>query len=202
MCQEENSPSVTLLVSRSKALTRTIAWGAPAVICATVSFVLFSRLDLTPSGLTNRLVEFSIAICLLPVAVAAIWLTVVAARWFALAVWPGRLGVFAGPESLELRFGSFGTHRFDADRLNMAYPFEQDLDASECGVEAFLPEEKQRETLLPQITFPGEKTPINQSILRFVAPPEIEAAAALRSWIESQQARHAQSGRTQEKEES
>lgn len=201
MSEEPNIPIVVLPVSRTKALTRAIAWGAPAVVCALVTVGMFGRINLAPSGLSNRLVEYCLALCTLPVAVGAAAFGVLATRWFLLAVWPGKLGVFAGPKELILRLGSFGTRRFDADRLDVKYPFELELDVSECGVEDFLPEEEQRATLVPRITFPGVKEPIRLTILRFADLAESEIATTIRPWVEARRShRSTDESETQEVE--
>ena len=178
-------------VSRTKALTRTVAWGAPAAVCSVAGVAIYRGLSFAPTGMHNRLVEYSIAVCLLPIACAGAVFTFLAVRWFLLAVWPGSLGIFADEDGLLLRLGSFGTRRFDAARLDVKYPFEQEWDVSDSSVEAFLPEERQRSTLLPRITCSGSSETINFTILRFVGMMESDAAAALRPWVEAWQARHA-----------
>ncbi len=182
---------VMLGVSRTKALTRTAAWGAPAAACSVAGVAMYRGLSFAPSGMYNRLVEYSVAVCLLPIVCAGAVFAILAVRWLMLAVWPRGVGIFADDDGLLLRLGSFGTRRFDAASLDVKYPFEQDGDLSESSVEAFLPEEQQRSTLLPLITCPGSSEPINFTILRFSGMMESDAAAALRPWVEAWQARYA-----------
>lgn len=191
-------PVVTLGVSRTKALTRTAAWGAPAAACSVAGVAVYRGLSFAPSGMYNRLVEYSVAVCLLPIVCAGAVFAILAVRWLLLAVWPGSVGIIADEGGLLLRLGPFGTRRFDAASLDVKYPFEQDGDIGESSVEAFLPEEQQRSTLLPRITCPGRhglpagsSEPINFTILRFGGLLESDAAAALRPWVEAWQARHA-----------
>ena len=184
-------PVVMLAVSRVKALTRTAVWGAPAAICSVSGVAIYQGLSFAPSGMYNRLVEYSIAVCLLPIVCAGAVFAFLAVRWFLLAVWPRGVGIIADEDGLVLRLGSFGTRRFDAARLDVKYPFEQDGDLCDSTFEAFLPEEQQRSTLLPRITCPGSSEPINFTILRFVGMMENDAAAVLRPWVEAWQARHA-----------
>lgn len=199
MSPPEKDSSVTLGVSRVKALTRTAVWGAPATVCALVGVTMFERLRLAPSGMYNRLVEYSVAACTIPIVCAGAVFAFLAVRWLLLAVWPRGVGILADEDGLVLRLGSFGTRRFDAARLDVRYPFETAGDLSENSVEAFLPEEQQRSTLLPRITCPGSPEPINFTILRFVGMMEKDAAAAMRPWVDTWQARYAaQVGSTSE----
>ena len=184
-------PVVMLGVSRTKALTRTAAWGAPAAVCSVAGVAMYRGLSFAPSGMYNRLVEYSVAVCLLPIVCAGAVFAILAVRWFLLAVWPGSVGIIADDDGILLRLGSFGTRRFDAAGLEVKYPFEQDEDIGESTVEAFLPEEQQRSTLLPRMTCPSSSEPINFTILRFTGMMEGEAAAALRPWVEAWQARYA-----------
>ena len=185
-------------VSRTKALTRTAAWGAPAAVCSVAGVAIYRGLSFAPSGMYNRLVEYSVAVCLLPIVCAGAVFAILAVRWFLLAVWPGSVGIIADDDGMLLRLGSFGTRRFASAHLEVKYPFEQDEETGESTVEAFLPEEQQRSTLLPRITCPGRHSlhagssePINFAILRFTGMMEGEAAAALRPWVEAWQARYA-----------
>ena len=133
-------------VSRTKALTRTAAWGAPAAVCSVAGVAIYRGLSFAPSGMYNRLVEYSVAVCLLPIVCAGAVFAILAVRWFLLAVWPGSVGIIADDDGMLLRLGSFGTRRFAAAHLEVKYPFEQDEETGESTVEAFLPEEQQRST--------------------------------------------------------
>lgn len=189
---------VTLRVSRVKALTRTVAWSAPATVCALLSIGIarllvgvYGRLGFATSGMSNRFVAYSLAICMIPIVCAGVVFLFLTLRWFLLAVWPGTLGIFGDDQGLLLRLGSFGTRRLESARLDVKYPFELEEDMAESSVEAFLPEEQQRATLLPRITYPDAAEPINHTILRFVGMMEHDAAAAIRPWVDSWQVRNA-----------
>ena len=190
MPQTNKALSITLGVSRVKALARTAAWGAPATVCALISVAMYGRLRLAPSGMYNRLVEYSLAACTIPIVCAGVIFAFLAVRWFLLALWPGVVGIIANEEGLLLRLGSFGTRHLAASGLDIRYPFELEVDDGETSVEAFLPEEQQFSTLLPRILTPGVSEPVNFTILRFIALSEADAAAALRPWVEAWQNRY------------
>lgn len=192
MSKIKKKDSALLRVSRVKALTRTAEWGAPAAVFALLCVAVFGRLGLGASSISGRLVAYSLVFCLIPIVIADLFFVFLTLRWFLLAVWPGPLGIFGDDNGLYLRLGPFGTKRFESTRLDVRYPFEQEEELEECSVEAFLPEERQRATLLPRITFPGAGEPINRTILRFAGMMEPDAAAAIRPWVDRWQATHLQ----------
>lgn len=174
-----------LTVCRSRALVRGLTWLVPAAILGAATVFVFGGLEFAPSGVSNRLVEYSLAVVALPLPVAGAYAAFLALRWFALGLWPRRLGIFAAPEHLQFRLGPFGTRTFDARRLTIRYPFELADDEDDAAFESFLPQETQVETLLPRITHPQSKRPLNQVILRFATGSEIDMARALRPAIEA-----------------
>lgn len=186
--------TVTLPVSRVKALTRTVAWGAPTAVGALLCLGVYGRLSLAAFGVSGRLVEYSLVVCMIPMALAEGAFAFLTLRWLLLALWPGTLGIFGDDEGMLLRLGSFGTRRYESARLDIKYPFEQEQDTEGSSVEAFLPEEQQRATLLPSMVHPDATEPINHTILRFVSMMEPDAAAEIRPWVDRWQARHTAPG--------
>lgn len=161
-------------------------WWMPAIILAAVAWEIFRRLNFQRSAVSNRLVDYCVAVVALPIIVAALVCAFHGLRWALLTVWPGRLGVYAERDALVLRLGPFGVRRYDLARLEVRYPFEllDDADAAEdAGFEAYLPVEEQMATLLPRITHPNSDEPLNWVVLRFVSGPEAGVAAALRPAI-------------------
>ncbi len=186
--EAERRPRVHLPVARARGLTRALAWSAPAAVLSIASVLVYVELDFSPSGISNRLVDYGLALCVLPFGVFGIYCAYQAIRWLLLFVWPGTLGVFADEDALVLRLGSFGVRYYEASDIDVRYPFELDSDLEDGGFEAFLPEEQQRDTLLPRIAHPKAAGPINIDILRFTGVSEVEAARTLRPVIDSWQA--------------
>ena len=181
----ETKDKLCLSVARGRVLVRGLLWAVGAVLVGFGVLTVVSGLDFKPTGVSNRLVEYSIAAVLIPFGAGAIWCAVTAVRWMLLAAWPGAVGVFVGADALVLRLGPWGTRRLEWDSLDVRYWFEHDPDELEGLVEAFLPEEVQRAQFLPQIRCPGESESINRMLLRTTGRSEQEAADALRDALAS-----------------
>lgn len=185
-CLQHDDQVVRVPVARSRSMTRAVFWWMPAIILAAVAWELFRRLNFHWSAVSTRLVDYSVAVVALPIVVAALVCGFHGVRWALLAVWPGRIGVYAERDALILRLGPFGVRRYDLARLEVRYPFEALDDANgaeDADFEAYLPVDEQMATLLPRITHPNSDEPLNWVVLRFVSGPEACVAAALRPAI-------------------
>ncbi len=181
----QSDPDAILLpVSRTRALTRALVWGVPTVLLSATTALIYRDLHFVPSSVSNRLVEYSVAIIALPMPLAALWTACKALRWLLFAGWPGSLGIVASSSQLRFSLGSFGRMTFDADRLELRYPFELADDEDDASFESFLPEEQQRATLLPRISHPDLRAPLNRTILRFALADEFDAVRILRPMID------------------
>lgn len=178
------SEIVVLSVSRGRAASRALLCSVPAILLGITTILIYTRLNFVPTGVSNRLVEFSIAAISLPIPLMALWTTLKSLRWLLLALWPASLAVVANYDSLTLRLGPFGARTYDAPRLEVRYAFELSQDEEGGGFEAFLPEEEQRSRLLPRILHPDARGPLQRVILRFVKEPESDAARTLRPIID------------------
>jgi hypothetical protein len=181
---------VVLSVARARAASRALVCSVPAFLLTMTTVLIYGRLNFVPTGVSNRLVDYSIAAISLPIPLIAVWTALKALRWLLLAVWPARLGVVADADNLTLHFGPFGNRTYDAPRLDVRYPFELSQDADGGGFEAFLPEDEQRAKLLPRILHPDAREPLSRVILRLVKDSEPDAARALRSTIDRWRSRH------------
>ena len=170
---------VVLPVARARAASRALVCSVPAVLLTMTTILIFGRLNFVPTGISNRLVEYSIAAISLPIPLLAVLTALRAMRWLLLALWPAPVAVVAEVDSLTLRLGPFGTRTYDAARLDVRYPFELSQDADGGGFEAFLPEDEQRAKLLPRILYPAAREPLNRVILRLVKESEPDATWAL-----------------------
>lgn len=176
----EATDDLCLPVARGRVFVRGLLWALGALLVGLGVLTVVASLDFKPTGVSNRLVEYSIAAVLIPFLAGAIWCAVTAVRWMILAGWPSAVGVFVGGDALALRLGPWGTRRYAWDSLDVRYWFEHDPDDLAGMVEAFLPEEVQRAQFLPQICRNGESESINRMVLHRTGRSEQEAADALR----------------------
>lgn len=172
--------TVLIPVSRLRAWSRALLRAVVAALLAVTTSLAYGRLSFAPTGTNNRIVDYSILVLVLPVALFAVVCTFSSARWLLLACWPGRLGVFASADELILRLGPFGTQRFAAAGLELRYPFELSMDAADGVFEALLPEEEQLARFLPRIRHPNARDSLDRKILRFSCGTEDRIATTLR----------------------
>jgi len=176
--------TVVLSVSRTRAATRGLLCLVPALLLGAVTFAIYSRLQFVPTAISNRLVDYSIAVALLPCSIFTLFFGFRAVRWLLLSCWPGEVAINADETALTLRLGPFGTRVYDTVQLDAKYPFEQSGDFEDGGFEAYLPEEEQRTKFLPYLTHPAAREPLHRTILRFAVGTEPDAAVALRPIID------------------
>ena len=138
-------------VSRSRAalrsLPRLLAAGAAAVLIGSI----WGRLRFTPTGASNRIVDYAWAIALLPVGLVALWLAASGLRWLLLAGWPRPVAFLGRRRELTLDLGPFGHHRLDAARMSVRYAHELDPEEGGDPFETFEDPELQERTRLPHI---------------------------------------------------
>ena len=176
--------AVRLPLARGRAATRALIRGAPAMLLLAASEIVFPELRFASTGATNAIVDWSIALAALPLAVVGVGCAIAALRWALTACWPSSLGIVADADSLEFRLGPFGNRIYDAARLDVKYLFELSTDGEEEGYEAFLPEEEQMSRFLPRITHSTSRECLNALILRFTDGDESAAATAFRPVLE------------------
>ena len=185
MANDDQQWIAVLLVSRGRAVGRALLWLVLGSVLALASFTIYSSMDWGTNGSSSRLVTLSIALAALPVPCIAVATLVAGVRWLAFGCWPGSVGVFASKTDLHLRLGPFGTNAYDAASLDVHYPFDMPVDLEEEGFEAFLPANEQMRRFLPRLAHPQATGRIVQRILRYIAPDEQTAAAALRPAVDA-----------------
>jgi len=179
----ERNPTVHLKIDRGRSLGKAFLWMPLTGLTGLLAYLICRDLPFTTTGTSNRLVEYAIALIALPLPVLSAWSAWKALQWLTFTLWPGTLEIQASERGLVLQLGPFGTRRFDAARLVVKYPFELSADLDGGGFEAFLPEERQRSTLLPGILHPDSPKPLNHEILRFSSLDETRVAGTLRACI-------------------
>lgn len=175
---------IVLPVSRGRAFFRAAVWAVPAVILGAAVTIIYGRLDFIPSGVSNRLVDYAVALATSPLLLAALWTATKCVRWLALCLWGSAVEITAAPTTLTFRLGPFGKRTYIVADLDIRYPFELFDEADEGGFESFLPEEQQRRTLLPRILHPNTGVPLQRTILQFAAGEEADIARTLRPAID------------------
>ena len=174
----------TLPVGRVRALVKGTLWAAAALLLAVIAMAIYGGLHFRPTAVSNRLVDYGVAALMFPLPLAALFTAWKALPWLLLSSWPGSMGVLADGRAITLRLGPFGTRRYDADRLDVRYPYELVDSEADATFESFLPREQQFEKLLPQMVHAPSGERLELVILRFVSCSEEEAATALRPVIE------------------
>lgn len=177
---------MTTFVSSSRwGLLRRSAFGfAPAGCLFAIVGAIWRDLDFTPSATSSLLVEYSYAVAVVPLALAAVWLSVGAVRHGLMAVWPGAVGVEVSDGELAVRRGPWGTRRYDAARLDLRYLFEMDEEEHGSSFEAFLPEDRQRATAVPPLRHPASAEALREALLRVLVLEEAEVAGLLRPAVD------------------
>ncbi len=176
--------AVTLPVGRGRALVKGTVWAAAALLLSVIAAAIYGRLHFQPTAVSNRLVDYGVAVLAFPLPLAALCSGWKAVWWLLLGLWPGTLGVVADRGAVAFRLGPFGTRRYDADRLEVRYPYELADGEADATFESFLPRDQQLERLLPHMVHPASAEPLELVILRFAGCSEEEAAVALRPVIE------------------
>ena len=169
-----------LSLPRSSTLASATLWVLPAVGLGGVAAIVFGQLQFVPSGTSNRFVDYSIAILMIPFVLGAVAFAMRAAGLACMAIWPGSVGVYAGRETLTIRLGPFGTRRYDVRRLEVRYPYELPADDGDDQFEAFLPEERQLAELVPRMTHPEASELLDRTIRRMAGMADAEIARVLR----------------------
>lgn len=175
---------VYLPASRSRAWMNGLIRGAGASISGFLVALILVRLDFSTTAISNRIVDFALAVVSLPLVMAALVWGIQAIRWLALALWPAAIGAFASASGLTLRFGPFGTSTYPASELDVRYLFELGEEESDGSYEALLPEEEQRAQFVPRLAHPAATQPLDRVIIRFVAGSEADMAASLRPVVD------------------
>ena len=184
--------SIFISLSRGRAATRAVLCAVPTLLLGAATFVVYGRLEFFPTAISNRIVDYAVMVAALPLPVLGIVCAIRAARHFLAVVWLSPLGIQADDESLKLHLGPFGNVSYPARELDIRYPFELSGDFDDGGFEQFLPEEEQMARLLPRMTHPRARLPINRIILRFALGDEAQIAALMRPAIERWRRRHSE----------
>lgn len=171
--------AVFIPASRMFGLTQALLWAAASVVMAGLSFLVYSNLQWDASAGGNRLVQYSIALLASPLPLSALLCLATVFKWLSLAVWPQRIGLLFAPDRIAVTLALFRRCELDAKRLRIRYPFDFDEAAAAQMMEAQLPFEMQRSTLLPEMRHPDYKGRLKIDLLRFTKEEEPDLARRL-----------------------
>ena len=179
-------PLAYIPVSRGRALERALLRIPPGAVLILIAVRVVSELKFTPSGVSNRITEYSVALIMLVVALTGLILVLRGLRWLALALWPAAVGITADAGALTFRMGPFGTRRYPTDALDVSYAFERSVDTEDDDnlYESFLDPEVQMENYLPRIVHPDASVPLERLILHYARGTERQLAVALRPFTD------------------
>ena len=189
--------AVWIPAAGGRALVRGMWWGVAAALSGAACWLIYSRLDFRPAAVTNRLVDYALAVAALPLLMVAVLSAIKTLQWLLLAAWPKPVGIHADRRGLTFRLGPFRTRRFDAARLEVRYPFEL-LEEDDGGdFEAYLPEDQQLARFLPRLRHPQTNELLNRTILTFARNEEPQLAQTLRPLITHWRSERNHTGRSE-----
>jgi hypothetical protein len=137
-------------LARGRAATRAILWAVPTLLLGATTIVIYGPLQFIPTSVSNRIVDYAVAIAALPLAAMGVVCGVRAAQHLLAVVWPSPLGLVANDDTLKLQLGPFGNVEYPVRELDIRYPFELSGDFDDGGFEQYLPEDEQMARLLPR----------------------------------------------------
>lgn len=180
--------AIRIGASRGLALERALLFLGPGVLLLVICFGVAQGLRFRPSGVSNRIGDYSLAIVMLPVALGGLVIAGMGLRWLAMAVWPGWLGIVADADGLSFHLGPMGSARYCAGELDVRYLFEllgEDGEGDAELYEALTDPQEQMASMLPRIRCARSAKSLERRIVRFTRMGEQELAALLRPFIES-----------------
>ncbi|MFH1111127.1 MAG: hypothetical protein V1790_18315 [Planctomycetota bacterium] len=65
--------AAVLPIARLRAAGRALVWSVPAGLLGVTSLLIYTSLHFVPSGVSNRLVDYSVALISLPIPLTAVW---------------------------------------------------------------------------------------------------------------------------------
>ncbi len=179
--QAESPPETCILLSRTQAMERALIRLAPGVLGIIGAYLVVRGLNFRTSAVDNRIIEYCVALLMIPIVLSGVALVVVGIKWAIFSLWPGRLAVTTGPQGLLFELGPFGREIYPPEELNVQYLFEISMDAANDDdlYESLLPEEEQMATKLPRISHHAPTDHPGPSEARAASPAQPPAAGHL-----------------------
>lgn len=143
----------------------------------------YAGLHFIPTGVSNRLTDYALAIALLPVAAATAFLLWAGLRWLALAAWPAAVRMEFSDRGIAIYLGPFGQCFLDAGRLVVRYPHEMDPEEGGEAFELFEDPQLQERTRVPHIEHPDYPGRVDLLMLRYGVLDEPALAQRLSPFI-------------------
>jgi len=181
--ETDNRIIVTIPVSRGRAWERAALRIGPGVVTAFLSAHALGRLNFAPSGISNRITDYALAMILVPIALVGLALVVFGLRWLLMSMWFGKLEIVGTEDALTFRLGPLGAQRYTLEELTVYYPFEFCPEEELEGVyESLLDPAVQMEEYLPHIVRRRDSARLDPRIPGLAALREKQCAALLRPW--------------------
>jgi len=162
-------------IARVQALVRAVLRIALGGLILLPVGLLWPRLSFRPSGISNRMVDYSAAFLLAGFVIAALWAIFSGLRWLVLAVWPST-GIRFDAKGVELRLGPFGRRVWVWSELRVRYRHEMSIDLDDPETFEDIDADVETTTRLPLMDVSSSGERINELILRNAAWTESELA--------------------------
>ena len=174
-CEAADAWCVTCPIARLQPLARAVLRIALGGLILLPVGLLWPRLSFHPSGISNRVVDYSAAFLLAGFVIAGLWAICSGLRWLALSIWP-RTGIRFDAKGLELRLGPFGRHVWAWSELRIRYRHETSVDLDDPETFEEIDADVEQTTRLPLMDDSASGERINEVILRFAGWTEAELA--------------------------
>lgn len=148
------------------------------------AWLLFAKLDFTPSVIASMAEQLSWGFLALCAAVAGLAFAIVGLRWLLYVLWPGPMGITVRRADVLIALGPFGRHALDRRRLTARYRFELE-DRELLSPEDFMTPEEEIETCLPILRHPEHPDSLNDIIRKYIAGTTEQHLRLLKPLIQS-----------------
>lgn len=172
-----------LAVSRRQALMRAFVRLLFGMLLGSFLVQAYGGLRFTPTGASNRLTDYALAIAMLPFTAGTLALLWAGLRWLALAFWPMSVRMEFSGQGIAMYLGPFGRCFLDAGRLKVQYPHEMDSEETDEVFEAFEDPEIQERTRVPHLVHPDYPGRVDLLMLRYGVLDEPALAETLRPFV-------------------
>ena len=148
------------------------------------AWLLFAKIDFTPSAIASVAEQLSWAFLTLCTTVAGLAFAIVGLRWLLYVLWPGSMGITVRGADVLIALGPFGRRVLDRQRLTAQYRFELE-DRELLSPEDFMTPEEEIETCLPILRHPEYPDSLNDIIRKYIAGTTEQHLRRLNALIQS-----------------
>jgi len=175
---------VSFPIDRMRAARRGVTFLFPGAGIVMLFGALISGLDFVPSGVSNRIIDYSLAFIYFMAALGGVALLWRGFYWLCVASWPRPVCVIADADAIRFELGPMGRQRYDLARIRAVYPFDEPEEADDGVVEALRDPEKYAAEHLPRLTHPDAVSHLDVMIRHLVTADEITLTRRLKPIID------------------